>query len=342
MFCNAHVSIPGTSRVAVGDGLTDDTVAIQTALTLCPSYQYVFLPAGMYKTTSTINVGSYKILRGAGSAGPGATKIYFNNPSHSPTALSITTGGGNYGYFMYNKLSHLRLQRHLSFPSVLAARAGGTSTKIRAGYLAAITQTNDPNIVNVYNSTGNACNWAGYNNGSNAMTQVVLMTNVNLATGLIQVEHPFYWTFPLTNFPVLEAFGNQVNGSGIEHIFLQTTDTNGGGASGAVNIFNGLRCWLNDVQIYHTIRDGVYLNQCYECEVDHCFINLPQYNGSGNGYGLHTFGPNGTCCGRIISASAAAIPSSLRAAVRALSMLITTASVTIIATRVPVGLPMTR
>ena len=44
--------------MAVGDGVTDDTIAIQTAMTLCPSNQFVFLPAGSYKVTSPINIGS--------------------------------------------------------------------------------------------------------------------------------------------------------------------------------------------------------------------------------------------------------------------------------------------
>ena len=291
-FCNAHVAIPGTNIMAVGDGVTDDTIAIQTAMTLCPSNQFVFLPAGSYKVTSPINIGSYTVLRGAGSSGPGATKIYFSNPGHSPTALNISTGGWNYGScFITNDLIVGSNILYLD-ASYLAAHVYNFTTKIKAGNLAAITQNNDSNIVNIYNSAGSACNWAGYNGGSNAMTQVVLMTNVNTATGKIQVDHPFYWTFPLTNAPVLEALDFQVNYAGIEHIFIQTTDTNQGGATGAIDVFNGFRCWINDVQIYYTIRDGIYLNQCYECEVDHCFINLPQYNGSGMGYALHTYGPN--------------------------------------------------
>lgn len=55
---------------AVGDGVADDTAAIQAAidyLLTSNTRGYVFMPAGTYRTTATINVGgSGNILQGAG------------------------------------------------------------------------------------------------------------------------------------------------------------------------------------------------------------------------------------------------------------------------------------
>ena len=50
---------------AAGDGVTDDTVAIQAALT---SHTAVYLPPGLYRISSTLTVGFGKTLYGAGQS----------------------------------------------------------------------------------------------------------------------------------------------------------------------------------------------------------------------------------------------------------------------------------
>ena len=71
MFCDVTVSIPGSGLLAVPNDGIDDSPAIQAALDLCPSGQYVFLPAGTYKIDSTLNMSrDGVVLRGAGM-GPG-------------------------------------------------------------------------------------------------------------------------------------------------------------------------------------------------------------------------------------------------------------------------------
>ena len=53
---------------AVGDGVTDDTAAIQVAIL---SGLPIYFPPGIYKTTSTLNVNTYasngQVLKGSGS-----------------------------------------------------------------------------------------------------------------------------------------------------------------------------------------------------------------------------------------------------------------------------------
>src|SRR4051812_3188069 len=43
-FCNVRVSIPGSTLVAVGDGVADDAPAIQAAVSLCPDNKFVYIP----------------------------------------------------------------------------------------------------------------------------------------------------------------------------------------------------------------------------------------------------------------------------------------------------------
>jgi hypothetical protein len=69
-FCDVTVSIPGSGLLAKGDGVADDSAAINSALDLCPSHHFVFIPAGTYRVSSTIRFPSRSVaLRGAGSQG---------------------------------------------------------------------------------------------------------------------------------------------------------------------------------------------------------------------------------------------------------------------------------
>lgn len=81
---------------AVGDGVTDDTAAVQAAVDACiASGRTLFCPAGKYKLTSTVNVGGeiqmvgdgYGVNRGAGAPGTG-TWFYL---AHTGAGFSLVT-----------------------------------------------------------------------------------------------------------------------------------------------------------------------------------------------------------------------------------------------------------
>jgi hypothetical protein len=97
---------------AKGDGVTDDTAAIQSALDAAADLGggTVFLPAGTYVITSSLVVGTYVILAGAGSArtmidmssaqmenSAGITSTYVYNPceptSNQDIPVAITLRG---------------------------------------------------------------------------------------------------------------------------------------------------------------------------------------------------------------------------------------------------------
>jgi len=53
---------------AKGDGVTDDTAAIQAAINACQPDQVVYIPTGTYKISSPLSCSKSIILRGAGPA----------------------------------------------------------------------------------------------------------------------------------------------------------------------------------------------------------------------------------------------------------------------------------
>jgi hypothetical protein len=78
-----------------GNGNTDATAAIQSAIDACPSGQVVYLPAGSYKTTKELSMANGVVLRGAGpgSKGVGGTRILANLPADSVPAIFMWNGG---------------------------------------------------------------------------------------------------------------------------------------------------------------------------------------------------------------------------------------------------------
>lgn len=54
---------------AKGDGATDDTTAIQSALTACPAGGEVLLPPGVYRTSAPVTIPPYVTLRGSHGGG---------------------------------------------------------------------------------------------------------------------------------------------------------------------------------------------------------------------------------------------------------------------------------
>lgn len=97
MFCNVKVSIPGTNRVAMGDGVTDDSEAISTAFKLAGTNTYVYLPAGVYRLFTNIVIQAstgisdcnYVTIKGDGSN----TVLYGDFNANASTQKRIISGG---------------------------------------------------------------------------------------------------------------------------------------------------------------------------------------------------------------------------------------------------------
>src|SRR2546423_938406 len=62
----SRTTICATVDAAYGDGRTDATAAIQSAIEGCPEGQVVLLPAGTYRLTSNLEIKKGIVLRGAG------------------------------------------------------------------------------------------------------------------------------------------------------------------------------------------------------------------------------------------------------------------------------------
>ena len=104
---------------AVGDGLTDDTAAIQAAINAAAG-RTVFIPAGTYKITDTL---SYNVTKTFGAFSPGIklmgdgmVKTFLNHQAPNKPLIDIDSGshGGSYEASMGSLIAELAIVQNSS------------------------------------------------------------------------------------------------------------------------------------------------------------------------------------------------------------------------------------
>jgi hypothetical protein len=155
---------------AVGDGVTDDTVAIQAAINAIATFDVgggiVFFPIGVYKTTSTIQINYPVTLQGS----DGGSIIAPNFVTTDTLVLNSTLNTGrDSGVSIFN----------LTFKASVT-RTGGYYVNING---ASYTTVRDCNFVNGYNGlgiTGDSC-------ASNKIYTSIFANLTNVAIGITAV-----------------------------------------------------------------------------------------------------------------------------------------------------------
>lgn len=188
---------------AVGDGVTDDTAAIQAAINSLPSRGgIVTFPAGKFRTTAKITVKSYVTLQGAGKFGggvaydQGSTTIYAN---HSGTAILSLVGS------ISCTISDLGLQSVEGGPYPQSGLLLGRSTSASAGYhsIKRISVYGSYQVANVYSIASEDNYWEDIN-----------LWNYGQSTGI----HCFYTSIENSNITMTEPL---VTSSNIDNVFVR-------------------------------------------------------------------------------------------------------------------------
>lgn len=271
-WCNVKVSIPGTALVAVGDGVTDDTAALQFALDNCPfnGGLVVYMPAGRYRITSMLYMryGNRMALRGAGM---GQTVIVCENTygiavqrsTDGPWTLPLLSG--------YERGS-------TNLVTVTNAPAGA---HLVAGTFCAIRQTND----GVFVATGTE----GIHT-DRALGQMFQIHAVNNETNLT-IWPPLFWGYTNDMGPSITWYfaswapgTNHIQYAGIESLTLTNTALN----IDLVTFERASWCWMKDVEIYRPSRNAVQMQYAYGNEIRDSYIHhsFSAPEGGGTGYGI--------------------------------------------------------
>jgi hypothetical protein len=249
---------------AKGDGVTDDTKAIQAALDAAQANEVVYLPESTYLIGRTLNISRPNIsIRGDG---PASTII------HMTDNVGVPIINFNYLHSWSPRVPVTSACTQRPTQITLTASNG-----IKVGDIVVISQLN-PSFVDTQGDAGQPITWAGApgagvsgNDFTRVMTQVVRVTAITGNT--LTLERPLYLTFQASQSPTIN-YMTPAYGIGVESLQLYRT----GKGIGGYNISMGTvaESWVTNVASinapgaecdYH-----IEVNDSYACEVRGCWF----------------------------------------------------------------------
>jgi hypothetical protein len=250
---------------AVGNGVADDTNAIQNAINNCPAGQVVYLPQGTYRTTRELVISKGIVLRGDG---PARTKIK-------------GAGSGSTGYIIGMRGPGVAV---VGIP-VLSGSAKGSKTitlsdasTLRIGDYIMVDQLNNPAFVNI-----GTCTYCSRDNGARAVRQITKITNKSGNT--LTLDSPLAMTFSSQFKPeaVKITSGSQCEYAGVEDLYVERV------SGGEGNILSS-KCnyaWIKNIESFNVIGEHIEIVSSYRNVVRDSYIHHSQSFGStGEGYGV--------------------------------------------------------
>lgn len=236
-----------------GNGSSDATSAINSALGSCPSGQVVSLSAGNFLINGNIHIPSNATLRGAG-----ANQTILQAHNTGGPVVSLGNGGVSYGQ------------------SNAVAIAGGTAagstsitlssaSGISVGSYLLIDQLNDGVIVTAAGSEGN-CGWCDNGqSGTRVQGQIVEVTSVNGST--IGITPGLFVPYLLT--PHATPF-TATKYAGIENLQIYANKT---GASSNFAMNACAYCWISGVEGNYADGDHVEVDFSYHSMIVNSYFS---------------------------------------------------------------------
>lgn len=243
---------------ARGDGLTDDTDALQNAIEACPSNQVVYLPAGVYRITNPIFVRHGGItIRGDG---PDKTQIKY----HGPPGLVLNMQTGFYDY---------DFARSTPYDLTSGYEKGSTNVVTptndwNEGDIVLFDQLNDDSYLVFGTGDSGHCNWCGRLSGNRASGQLVEILS-RTETDLV-FDQPLYRTYTSTLSPQGIKVTGVLRWTGVEDL----TVTNVTSTLDTVWLHGAAYCWFKNVRLDRSHRRHIWMAHDYRCEIRDCLFRF--------------------------------------------------------------------
>ena len=275
------INVKNAPYNAKGDGRTNDTAAIQSALNAATANQVVYLPASTYLISNTLYMNNANVsIRGDG---PAATIIEYNGAAGGVDIITANP---------YNAWSS-RVPVASTFIQGSKTITLTSARGIKTGDIVVMSQLN-PSYANNQGDAGEPITWAGApgpngsgNDVTRCMTQVDRVTAIN--ANVLTLERPLYLTFAAANSPAIN-FMTPTYGIGIEDLQLYN---NSKGVKGGYNIEMGTlaESWVENVASVNATGAEcdyhILLENAYACEVRECYFKGGGVNASGEDYGVY-------------------------------------------------------
>ncbi|MEK7635598.1 MAG: glycosyl hydrolase family 28-related protein [Patescibacteria group bacterium] len=243
---NRTVRCATIDAATYGNGTTDATLAINTAISSCPANQVVYLPAGTYLVSNTIALKSDVVVRGAGM---GVTTIKGVSGFSGNFVMSIRSG--SYSWDLSTPAA-VNISGGITKGSmtIITSSAHGWS----AGDIILIDQlvdpTGDPPITTAGDS--GTCTWCGRLNGTRPIGQLNKIISVTPTTATLEI--PLYWNYDLSKAPQGVKINGATNNAGIEDL---TVDNSISGRQQIIYIAMASNSWLKSVEGIGSVNQAV-------------------------------------------------------------------------------------
>lgn len=245
---------------ALGDGMTDDTLAIQNAINACPTGSAVYLPNGAYRLTSTLNINRSIALRGESRLG---TILQMD---HLTNGISILTYSGT--------ASAVDIVSGLTKGSTTIEMASSNSHFV-TGALLELTQDNDPDLYQI--GEHGIEPWTDRQTG-----MINEITAVNGTT--LTLKFPLFFDYDASYNPTGKIRG-RVTGAGIENLTVdRIINTTGTGTN--ILLYAAKQCWVKNVWSERAYNDHIRISRSVQCNIRGNVLNDTWMDAGGQGYGI--------------------------------------------------------
>ena len=254
-----------------GNGSTDASSGIQSALNSCSGDKYVLLGAGTFLlSASGLTVPGGCVLRGSG-----ASSTILNSMLSSSPPVTLGNGPGP----NFNNAVSITAGATAGSTSITVSSASGFAV----GDLVTISQLNDGTIVTEVGTEG-PCTWCDggeTSNGTRVQGQTDYVTGVSGTT--ITLQMPLLVNYTLT--PHATPYTSP-SYAGLENLQIYANNTHGDyGAPVADDIYisSCIYCWVSGVEDNYSDSDHMDAEWSYRGEIVNSYFSNAFIHGPGNG-----------------------------------------------------------